>query len=209
MSDLALVVPVKSSGKSRLSPVLSAEERRALSVALFRGVMKAVRGAGLIGSCLVVSSDSDVLSTASKCGATPVEEPGDRGVNAAVERGMGEAGWAAQFLVIPSDLPLLKSSDLTDLLRLRAAGVGLLISPSAAFDGTNALLFPRGLRFPLSYDRDSFWNHLRSASELGLRTGIFAKGGVMFDVDSPEDLRALAASASRSEAASIARGALR
>ena len=206
---MALIVPVKSSGKSRLSPVLTADERKALSRALFNGVMKAIRGAGMISSCLVVSSDREALAAASSSGAAPVAELRDRGVNAAVKRGMDEAGWASQFLVIPSDLPLLKSSDLTDLVRLRAAGVEVLVAPSTAFDGTNALLFPRAPLLPLSYDTDSFWNHLSGASKLGLTTGVFARRGVMFDVDSPGDLRALAASGSRSEAAALARGALR
>jgi 2-phospho-L-lactate guanylyltransferase len=209
MRDLAVIVPVKSAGKSRLSTVLSEAERGAFARTLFRGLMKTLARAGLVGSCLVVSSDRGVLSMASEFGARPVQEPGDHGVNAAVQRGMGEADWAKEFLILPSDLPTLSGSDLAEILRLRRAGLRILISPSVAFDGTNALLFPKELPLALSYDSNSFWNHLANASRLGVPIGVCAREGIMFDVDSPDDLRRLAGSGSRSEASVLARGALR
>lgn len=208
MKGLAVIVPVKSGGKSRLSTVLSEAERGALVRSLFRGLMKTLTGAGVVKSCLVVSSDREVLSMALSYGAHPVPESGDHGVNSAVRIGMTEADWAKEFLVLPADLPRFRGSDLGAILRLRRAGLRVLLSPSYAFDGTNALLFPREPPLSISYDANSFWNHLASASKLRFPVGVCARDGIMFDVDSPEDLRRLAGSESRSEAAALARGVL-
>lgn len=207
MTTLSVIVPVKSTGaKSRLASVLPEGERRAFAISLFRGTMEALARAGVIGSCRVVSSDREVLAMAEGLGARPVREDSDSGVNSAVSAGMSDAAEATEFLVLPSDLPLLRGEDVKALLRLRSAGPRVVITPSSPFDGTNALLFPRTPAFPLSYDRDSFWNHLAGASALGLPVAVCARKGVMFDVDSPADLRRLAATRVGTEAAEIARG---
>jgi len=208
MNRLAVIVPVKSAGKkSRLSPLLSPPERREFAISLFTELMGTLAKAGLIRSCRVVSSDREVLAAASTLGAVPIPERSDSGVNSAVRLGMRDAPEASEYLVLPSDLPLLRASDLRGLLRLRDGRPGVVISPSAGFDGTNALIFPRVPRFPLSYDRDSFWKHLGGASRLGLRVGVCARERIMFDVDSPDDLRRLAAAGARGGSAEIARGA--
>ncbi|MDG7010978.1 MAG: 2-phospho-L-lactate guanylyltransferase [Nitrososphaerota archaeon] len=208
MTALAVLVPVKSSdAKSRLSPVLSDSQRKALAASLFRGLMATLTRAGLVASCRVVSSDRRVLDAARSFGATPVIEGSDSGVNAAVLAGVRDARGASEFLVLPSDLPLLRASDLAALLRLRRLGSTVVMAPSLTFDGTNALLFPRAPDFPLSFDSDSFWNHLAGASRLGLTVGVCARKGIMFDVDSPADLRTLAGSGARTESARLARAA--
>lgn len=204
----AVVIPVKSSGaKSRLSGVLNAAQRKEFSAILLSEVLEAVKGAGLGEECHVVSSDRDVLESAAAQGARPVSEDADAGVDEAVRRGM-MASDAEEFLVLPSDLPLIGPSDLLRILELRRGGVGLVLTPSVAFDGTNALLFSRASRFPLSYDRNSFWNHLASASAMGLSVGVCTGPGVIFDVDSPADFRALVDSGHGGRAAAYARRAL-
>lgn len=198
MSGLVVIIPVKSSGKkSRLSPVLDEGERRSLSEALLGRVLGALARAGLIGATRVVSSDAPALELAAKAGAVPVPEGADAGVNSAVRAGMSASPEADDYLVLPSDLPLLRGSDVLELVRLRHLGMRVVVSPSAPFDGTNALLFPAAPRFPLSFDRDSFWNHLAAAARLEVPVGVCARKGIMFDVDSPEDLRALSASGFR------------
>jgi 2-phospho-L-lactate/phosphoenolpyruvate guanylyltransferase len=200
---------VKSAGKkSRLSSILTEKEREEFGRLLLEEVLGTLRRAKLARETVVVSSDVEVLGSAMRWGALGVREDTDSGVNDAVTKGMAATS-ADEFLVLPSDLPLLTPSDMSDLLALRGAGLDVVISPSAAFDGTNALLFGRGSRLPLSYDRDSFWNHLASAGALGLSTGVCCKEGLMVDIDSPADFRLLADSSSSRPPVKFARKALR
>ncbi|MDG6988462.1 MAG: 2-phospho-L-lactate guanylyltransferase [Nitrososphaerota archaeon] len=198
---------MKPSGKSRLSGVLAEGERRELALLFLEEVMAALRDAGLAGSTFVVSSDDGAIRLAGSLGARAVRETADTGVNGAVSAGIG-ASAAPQILVLPTDLPFLQASDLRRIVALREGGAEVVIAPSAAFDGTNALLFPRSVALPLSYDSNSFWNHLSSAAAMGLTVGVCTAQGVMSDIDSPDDLRMLAASRSRSSSAAFARRVL-
>jgi 2-phospho-L-lactate/phosphoenolpyruvate guanylyltransferase len=193
--SLIVVVPVKSSGvKSRLSDVLSPPQRTELSELLLTNVLSAVRGANLLSRTYVVSSDRKMLGLAKRLGAKTAPEDSDAGVNQAVLRGLKEARREDDALVIPSDLPTLEPSDLNDVLSLKSAGLGVVVAPSRAFDGTNALMFPVSSRLPLRYDDNSFWNHIAGAARAGLSLGVCTRPGLMFDVDTPEDLSSLASS---------------
>ena len=193
---------MKSSGaKSRLSSVLSRDERQELTTLLLSGVLKALRGAGLVATTHLVSSDSKMLRLATRLGAGTVREARDAGVNAAVEAGVRALGFPAKVLVLPSDLPLLRASHLRHIIAL-SEQLQVVIAPSATFNGTNALVFPPRAGLPLSYDNDSFWNHIKASGRKGLSVGIVSKPGLTFDLDSPDDLRKLAHA--RANAASVA-----
>ena len=204
MRDLAVVVPVKSAGKkSRLSGVLERPGREELARLLLSGVLDAVEKAGLLAACYVVSPDEEVLRLAALAGACGVNETKDRGVNSAVLRGMRASEPSDRVLVLPADLPLLEASELARLVRRGSQEV--VISPSAGFDGTNALLFPRRSPVPLSYDDRSFWNHVASAARSGSRVRVCTEPGLLFDVDTQGDLSALARGPSRAPSAEFAR----
>jgi 2-phospho-L-lactate guanylyltransferase len=193
MSSLAILVPVKSASvKSRLSSVLSARARVEFSKLLLEDVLRVLSGAGLIDVTHVVTPDRETLRLAGGFGARGVAEEKDQGVNAAVQRGIKEAGHPERVLVIPSDLPLLQVSDMKEVLRLISVGLDVVITPSQGFDGTNALAFSPDSGLMLSYDQNSFWNHLASAARKNLTTAVSCRRGLMFDVDSPQDFRMLA-----------------
>lgn len=184
-------------------------EREEFARLLLADLLRVVGSAGLLRSSYVVSPDADMLALASRIGSQTVEEPRDMGVNAAVARGLGVVPGAGSVLVIPADLPLLKRSELLHLVGSAADGRGLTIAPSKAFDGTNALMFPRSARLSLSYDRDSFWNHLSGAAREGLPVRVCTEPGLMFDVDAPGDFEELALSRSGRPSAEFARRAAR
>ncbi len=126
-------------------------------------------------------------------------------MNSAVRRGIVQLGSPEAVLVLPSDLPLVSGSEIKRLLSLKSEGLDAAIVPSASFDGTNAFAFPTRRGLPLSYDRDSFWNHVAACARKGLSLGVSSEPGIMFDIDSPEDLRKLAGSSSDGPAAAFAR----
>ena len=204
-----MLVPVKSAGaKSRLAPVLTGAERRELGSLLLSGVLDALGEAGLIAKTHVVTSDPRMLRLAAGSGARQLKETGDKGVNAAVEAGVRALGSPSRVMVLPSDLALLRASEVKRLILLSGL-VEVVIAPSASFNGTNALVFPPKAGLALSYDRDSFWNHIRASGRAGLSVGVSSEPGLTFDLDSPEDLHVLARSRSRNPAVEFARRAVR
>ncbi len=209
MRNLAVLVPVKSSAvKSRLSGVLSESERREFALLLLSGVMSQLRRARLLQSTYVISSDKRVQDLAIATGASSILEARDRGVNSAVTLGIRESGSPSTVLVLPSDLPLVKASEIEHIIELKER-LDVVIVPSLSFNGTNALVLSGRRLMPLSYDHDSFWNHLGGGARKGLSMGVSSEPGLMFDVDSPSDFRALAHSGHRGPAAEFARKALR
>jgi 2-phospho-L-lactate/phosphoenolpyruvate guanylyltransferase len=185
----AVVIPVKgASPKGRLSPLLSATQRRQLQVAMLEDTLQTLIRARMIGHSFVVSSDRQILEFVQRFGAMSIPEPQDAGVNAAVQRGLRATASYSRQLIIPADLPLLAEEDLRAGPMLAREGAQVVISPSETFDGTNMLLLTNGVELPLHYDDDSFRTHFAIASALRLRVAVYYSRGVGFDVDRPTDL---------------------
>jgi 2-phospho-L-lactate/phosphoenolpyruvate guanylyltransferase len=209
LNRLAVLIPFKGEGvKSRLSGLLGPRERREFALALLGDVLEAFRSARLVSSCYVVTADPRAKEVASKAGSGVIAEPSASGVNAAVRLGVDRLGPAMDFLVVPSDIPLLRSMDVKELIAMRSGGLDVVIVPSRAFDGTNALLFGGAGQIPLSYDDHSFWNHVQAAGALKRSLGIYSGDGFRFDVDTEEDFRALARSGGRKDSVKLARRVL-
>lgn len=155
---------------------------------MLKDVMETLRGSGLLKQTYVVSSDEEILQYTTELGAGPIAEVSEDGVNAAVELGMRETPSADGWLVLPSDIPFLTKQDLSRVLEFSEAGMKIVISPSREFDGTNLLLFERGSQLKLSYDRDSFSNHLAAAARSGYSVAVYCSQTVTLDLDSIEDV---------------------
>ena len=201
-----MIIPVKSSGKkSRLAAVLDDGEREEFAMLLLMDVLGELKKARLLRSSRVVSPDGEILAAAERAGANTVQEKEAAGFDTAVTRGLRGVRGRPDVLILPADLPLLEAWELQHLLRIRAEGFDVALAPARAFDGTNAMLFSSAARVPLSYDDNSFWNHLSGAALRGLSVWVCTEPGLIFDVDSPSDFDALARSGSRRPSAEFAR----
>lgn len=209
MNKTAILIPFKADRrKSRLSQVLNPNQRSRLAELMLAEVLGVFREAGLLSRCHVVSSDGKVLALARRLGALTIAERQDEGVNAAVDTGVRTLGKGRDFMVVPSDLPLLASDEVKTALALKR-GFDCVISPSRLFDGTNLLIFSGRDAPVLSYDSDSFWNHVRVAARKGLSLAVYCGEGVLFDVDTLKDLRALSHTGKRIPSVEFAKEALK
>ncbi|MDP9372813.1 MAG: NTP transferase domain-containing protein, partial [Chloroflexota bacterium] len=119
------VVPVKAltDAKSRLAPILTADERRALTLRMLHGVLAAL-DLPEIAARLVVSPSPQVLRAAQAAGTATLEQTGHGLNNALVEgREWAAGGGAGAILVVLGDLPLLTAADVAAMLDLAADGV--------------------------------------------------------------------------------------
>jgi len=148
--------------------------------------LRSVVKAGLGRRCYVISPDPAAGDRARRLGVRFLRESAASGVNGAVRVGMRHLKGADTFVVIPSDLPLLSPSDITWALGF-VPSASVVVVPSSSFSGTNLLLFPRRMGPLLSYDDNSFWNHLAAAARLRLRTAVLTQRNLVCDIDTRED----------------------
>jgi 2-phospho-L-lactate guanylyltransferase len=182
-----VIVPVKSfrMGKQRLSAVVSTSEREHLGRHLAGHVAAQVEAAGLIP--LVVTADPEVAAWATSIGFPSLPDPGD-GLDAAAAAGVTWADHTSSaWIVLHSDLPLLRREDVATLADVIRGG-SAVVAPSS--DGGTSAIGWRG-PFAFAFGVGSFHRHL---ARLPSPT-VITRTGLLLDVDSPDDLRAARAMA--------------
>jgi len=191
------IIPVKplTQAKSRLSGVLSTEERVGLIRQMFIHTLEVLSQVDTIERTLVVSKDSNVLTLARDHNARTITERGSSQLNQALDRAtqMARGYGVLSVLVFPADLPLLTREVVEDILTLAVNPPVVVIVPDRRGTGTNALLIsPPGL---IEYDfgPQSFNCHLARAEAAGARVEVCDLPSLGLDIDLPEDLEMLEA----------------
>ena len=185
------IIPAKSlvEAKSRLAAELPDDRRTAVALNMLRHVIAETVQTPGIASVGVVSKDEQALEAARELGAMIVLEHG-QGLNHALYLGRRwalEQVGAGALLVVLSDLPLLKTSDLTDIVAL-GEHASVVIAPSKD-GGTNALLLRPPDAIPFRFGPASASRHAAEAGQRGLAAAQLQRPTLAFDVDTPEDVR--------------------
>jgi 2-phospho-L-lactate guanylyltransferase len=184
------IVPVKPlhKSKSRLSNVLSADDRFALMQEMFLHVMGILRQIATLDEILVVSKDATILDLANGFGVQTFSKENPSNLNGAVGKS-AEFAWengAQSIVVLPADLAMLDVSGVELLLTTPAR---VVICPDERFDGTNALLLRDLPDFTFRYGDESFQKHLGEAARLDLVAQVVYSPSIEFDLDTPADLQ--------------------
>lgn len=186
------IVPVKPlrRGKSRLSSVLTQEERATLNSTLLAHTLDTLTEIPEIEHILVISRDQAALALARDHGARTVQENGAPQLNLALARATIVAkNYATRgVLVVPADLPLITPEDVQVMLAHATDPPVVVLAPDRHRQGTNALLVcPVGV---IDYDfgPGSFQRHCARAEQAGARLEIVDLPSLALDVDLPEDL---------------------
>jgi 2-phospho-L-lactate guanylyltransferase len=191
------IVPVKPlrRGKSRLSPVLSEDDRAELNQRLLLHTVDTLKEIPELVEVLVVSRDTEALALAREHGARTLQEDGAPQLNLALERAtvVAKSYMAESVLILPADLPQFNKADISLMLEAGREGPVVVIAPDHHHEGTNALFInPAGL---IEYDfgEDSFARHSERARAAGATLIVLELASLAHDVDVPEDLGFLAA----------------
>jgi 2-phospho-L-lactate/phosphoenolpyruvate guanylyltransferase len=190
-----VIIPVKpfNRAKSRLSEVLSPQQRQSLAENMLRHVLQVVASVPQVMGTLVVSRDTKALALARDFGARTVQESGTPELNQALMRATQIViGWKGDaVLILPADLPLLAASDIVGLIELGRAQRTVVIATDQDEDGTNALLLrPPGL-INYAYGVGSYHRHIDLARAAGAAVQFYRSLRLSQDIDVPEDLRAI------------------
>ena len=189
------IVPVKPLrlGKSRLSGVISDDERAALNRTFLEQTLEVLRSTPSVSQTLVVSRDPAALSIAREAGARTVLEDGNPTLNSALTRATVLArNYATRgVLVLPADLPLLTKDDLLLFFDHIYKSPCVVITPDRHENGTNALLMAPGGLIKYDFGEGSFSRHCGLARNIGARLEIVRNKNIELDLDTPEDFALL------------------
>jgi 2-phospho-L-lactate/phosphoenolpyruvate guanylyltransferase len=184
------ILPVKSpkNAKQRLTGFLDVEQRETLARTLYRQTLAALCQAQGIDRVVVATSDSEIAEHASRSGALVFEEheqvSHSVSADAACLRAM-EMG-ATTATLVPIDVPTVTPADFTQLAA--AARPGLVIVPSSDGTGTNALVRTPPNCIQSRFGPGSFRAHCDQAAAKGIPLEILPLPGLIFDIDTPEDV---------------------
>ncbi|MCB0213294.1 MAG: 2-phospho-L-lactate guanylyltransferase [Anaerolineae bacterium] len=182
------IIPAKPfhEAKTRLSSVLTPDQRAALSQRLLHHTIDV---ASHIGDVVVISRSSAVRRLAKQAGAWALVE-GESELNAALCQA---AHWVAAchrqpILILPGDLPLLTTADLTEMMALHRPAPSMVIAPCRRDSGTNALFLDPPDVIDFQFGPNSFAKHMQAAQTKGIAVAVYHSPSIAFDVDLPEDV---------------------
>jgi 2-phospho-L-lactate guanylyltransferase len=168
--------------KSRLSGVLTPDERVSLARAMLRDVLDAIEAGG---------GEPRVLATAPldaelRCPVDVDDRPLTAAVNAALDpRFDGESTDSDPVAVVMADLALATPGALRELFAAGEAA-DLAIAPGRG-GGTNALVVGHP-EFRVDYHGASYLDHRRIAAEVDASVGVVDSHRLATDIDEPADL---------------------
>jgi 2-phospho-L-lactate guanylyltransferase len=191
------LLPVKRlrAAKSRLSPVLDAERRAQLQLAMLADVLDALAEVRALDRILVLSDDPAVHDLALSHDAEILAGPETAaGLNEAVAAGLARlAGARPEALaVFPADIPWAEPEEIALALDTARRTGRATILPDRRHAGTNGAVLPGAEARPLSFGPGSYARHLSlpwRRPPLGLFLPSIAR-----DVDRPGDLAGFAGS---------------
>jgi len=199
------IIPVKPlhDSKSRLSRVLSGDERAELTSQMLRHTIDVLESVTSISRTLVVSRDPAALKIARQHGASTYGETEKQDMNVALMRAghIAAAQKADCILILPSDLPFLTVEDVELVLAAAKPEIGngnggyyyagrfMAICSDQNSDGTNALLICPPTGFKFQYGPSSFSHHLAEGDRQGMICHVVQTPGLKFDLDTEEDWR--------------------
>jgi 2-phospho-L-lactate guanylyltransferase len=198
------IIPVKPlrDGKSRLSHILTADERSLLTTHTLGHLLDILDKVPAVSRSLVVSRDTAVLKIARQHGASTFGETKKRDLNLALTSAshVATAQRADCTLILPADLPFITAEDVEMMVAGAApelattSGNGyfyqnraITICPDRSNEGTNALLVCPPTGFNFQFGPNSFQRHLEEAANLAMSRRIIHAPGIKFDLDTEED----------------------
>lgn len=209
-----ILVPVKnlSGAKQRLASLLDQKLRTELAQAMLHDVLSALAAWNddvedkARPDVAVVSSDPFAIELAREYAFEIIPDPANPGETGAIEMATQicvDRG-VASTLVIPADIPLMRSWELAEILK-QAPAEGSVLVPAADGRGTNAAYRSPAALFPLRFGNDSFKPHHAAALATGKTCVVLRLPGIAVDVDSPEDLQHLVSLPGETRAQQLAR----
>ena len=191
LTALVRVKPFRQA-KRRLAAVLGDEERAALALAMLRDTLHTLTQTPEVGRVLVVTADASARAVAAGGGADTIHD-----ASLDLNRALASAahsvarGGARHLAVLPTDLPMMRGTDVSKLFNAhRERGDHLTAAVARRDAGTNGLMITPPERAIFRFGPDSSARHLEAARDAGLRASSLVVEGLADDLDTPADVAA-------------------
>jgi 2-phospho-L-lactate guanylyltransferase len=173
--------------KSRLSPVLTQDERGDLAAHLLRRVLRIARLA--VPDVVVISPSEELGDLVDATGARLLVQRG-MGLNAGLDQARDAAvsEGVETLVVLHGDLPELDVPDVQALMAAVPRPRGVAIAPDRRGTGTNGLALHPPNAIAFRFGTDSFAVHRGAAQAAELPVAVVQRRGLAFDLDTPDDL---------------------
>ncbi len=197
MQTADVVVPVKnlSLAKSRLSALLGPKERIGLVEAMLSDVLGALSRARMIESISVITPDRNLARLIEFPNIHILNDPLGGSLNDAIDaitQRSSKTKPGTALLVIPVDVPLVKSSTIDSMVSKSQNHNGpCVVAVQSRDQGTNALLRRPPDSIRAHFGPASFSVHMAEAGRNGVEFVHFKSADLELDIDTSDDLLAL------------------
>jgi len=186
------VLPVKplAAGKSRLHNYLDPGEIIELNKGLFESTFERIMKCNSIDRLMVVTHDPQLLTYTEVNGGVGLLENSPSSLNQAISQAFSviQEEDPGPVLVIPADLPKMRSEDLAELISLGRSDRFLVIVPDCHQTGTNALYLSSPTLIRPRFGYRSFQKHTGQALKKTADLTIWLNKPMQYDLDTFQDL---------------------
>ena len=191
---IVALLPVKSpkNAKQRLIGLLSPEQRETLARTMFEEILATLCSVRGLDRIAVATSDLQLVQHARSAGVDVFEEQEQLGHSHSADLASRRAAslGATSVVLVPIDVPLVtKQQEIEDLID--ESGQGVIVVPSGDGTGTNALVRTPPNAIKACFGPNSFRAHCGQAETLGIPLKVMRPPGLLFDIDTPEDVAEL------------------
>lgn len=201
------LLPVKApkNAKQRLSGLFTPQQREILARAMFEEALATLCSVEGLARRVVVTSDGIAAARARSSGVEVFYETEQLSHSASADAAARRAAalGATTVILLPIDVPLATREEIEMLVA--GAEPGVIVVPSADGSGTNALVRTSPDVIQSCFGPDSFRKHVSQAEEAGVPVKVLRPPGLLFDIDTPEDVAELLARAPSSRIAALLR----
>lgn len=189
----AAIIPVKTFLQAKTRLGLSTQQTEKICEIMLQEILHVLSISPQIDKIIIVSKDKKALDISEKFDVVSIIDDEESGVNNAValaDKYLLKNGFDTS-IVVPQDIPYIKTQDIEFILKFKANSNFAIIVPSRRFDGTNALVRNPVNLIKTHYDEDSYKIHMSAAKEVTREVSLVFVKRVMWDVDNLEDLKFL------------------
>lgn len=191
---LTALIPVKGKNpKSRLSPLLTLEQRARLTDWMLRRVLRATRAVELVNAVQLIgpAGNHSLQALALEEGVAFCPEQASS-LNGALQAELDRClAQDHRALIVFADLPWIDANAIAELVAQSHHDVDLVLAPDVQRQGTNALVYQGAQPLKLVYGTSSFEHFVRQAQAKQLKVRVFSHLALAHDLDTQADWQAL------------------